>query len=132
MMSVRGDSAPSPRPRAALQLRRRAHRGRRSGDPAESGEAGKHLPDCMGAPARPRASGRSRASPSTLQRYLESSNINFMLVMTETVQDYLKAIWMLDRTGSVSTSALAERLSVTAASATAMIKRLAGVGLVRH
>jgi DtxR family transcriptional regulator, Mn-dependent transcriptional regulator len=55
-----------------------------------------------------------------------------MLVMTETVQDYLKAIWMLDRTGSVSTSALAERLGVTAASATAMIKRLAGVGLVRH
>ena len=39
---------------------------------------------------------------------------------------------MLDRTGSVSTSALAERLGVTAASATAMIKRLAGVGLVRH
>ena len=55
-----------------------------------------------------------------------------MLVMTETVQDYLKAIWMLDRSGSVSTSALAERLGVTAASATAMIKRLAGVGLVRH
>jgi DtxR family transcriptional regulator, Mn-dependent transcriptional regulator len=55
-----------------------------------------------------------------------------MLVMTETVQDYLKAIWMLDRSGNVSTSALAERLGVTAASATAMIKRLASVGLVRH
>jgi DtxR family Mn-dependent transcriptional regulator len=55
-----------------------------------------------------------------------------MLVMTETVQDYLKAIWMLDRTDNVSTSALAERLGVTAASATAMIKRLASVGLVRH
>jgi DtxR family Mn-dependent transcriptional regulator len=67
-----------------------------------------------------------------LQEGLESSNIRFMLVMTETVQDYLKAIWMLDRSGSVSTSALAERLGVTAASATAMIKRLAGVGLVRH
>jgi DtxR family transcriptional regulator, Mn-dependent transcriptional regulator len=55
-----------------------------------------------------------------------------MLVMTETVQDYLKAIWMLDRSGSVTTSALAERLGVTAASATAMIKRLASVGLVSH
>jgi DtxR family Mn-dependent transcriptional regulator len=55
-----------------------------------------------------------------------------MLVMTETVQDYLKAIWMLDRSGAVSTSALAERLGVTAASATAMIKRLAKVGLVGH
>jgi DtxR family transcriptional regulator, Mn-dependent transcriptional regulator len=55
-----------------------------------------------------------------------------MLVMTETVQDYLKAIWMLDRSGAVTTSALAERLGVTAASATAMIKRLASVGLVRH
>ncbi len=52
--------------------------------------------------------------------------------MTETVQDYLKAIWMLDRSGSVTTSALAERLGVTAASATAMIKRLASVGLVSH
>ena len=53
--------------------------------------------------------------------------------MTETVQDYLKAIWMLDRSRSnVTTSALAERLGVTAASATAMIKRLASVGLVRH
>jgi DtxR family Mn-dependent transcriptional regulator len=55
-----------------------------------------------------------------------------MLVMTETVQDYLKAIWMLDRSGTVTTSALAERLGVTAASATAMIKRLASVGLVSH
>ena len=52
--------------------------------------------------------------------------------MTETVQDYLKAIWMLIAAGSVTTSALAERLGVTAASATAMIKRLASVGLVRH
>jgi DtxR family Mn-dependent transcriptional regulator len=60
--------------------------------------------------------------------------MKFMLVMTETVQDYLKAIWMLDQngSGSVTTSALAERLGVTAASATAMIKRLASVGLVRH
>ncbi len=41
---------------------------------------------------------------------------------------------MLDRSsdGNVTTSALAERLGVTAASATAMIKRLASVGLVRH
>ena len=52
--------------------------------------------------------------------------------MTETVQDYLKAIWMLERSGTVTTSALAERLGVTAASATAMIKRLASVGLVSH
>ena len=35
-----------------------------------------------------------------------------MLVMTETVQDYLKAIWMLDRSGNVTTSALAERLGL--------------------
>jgi DtxR family Mn-dependent transcriptional regulator len=55
-----------------------------------------------------------------------------MLVMTETVQDYLKAIWMLNRSGTVTTSALAERLGVTAASATAMIKRLASVGLISH
>ena len=52
--------------------------------------------------------------------------------MTETVQDYLKAIWMLDRSGSVTTNALAERLGVTAASATAMVKKLAGLGLVEH
>ena len=58
-----------------------------------------------------------------------------MLVMTETVQDYLKAIWMLDRSGAVSTSALAERLSVTVASASTVTATWchassAGTGLV--
>lgn len=53
------------------------------------------------------------------------------------VQDYLKAIYMLsggDDNGAspVPTSAVSERLSVTAASATNMLKKLAGLGLVEH
>jgi len=50
------------------------------------------------------------------------------------VQDYAKAIYALERrTGEpVGTNALAERLGVTAASASSMVKRLDGLGLVAH
>jgi DtxR family transcriptional regulator, Mn-dependent transcriptional regulator len=50
------------------------------------------------------------------------------------VQDYAKAIYSLSRRGEqpVTTSALAERLHVSAASASAMAKRLAELGLVSH
>jgi DtxR family Mn-dependent transcriptional regulator len=51
---------------------------------------------------------------------------------SESVQDYLKAIWKLELTGDMSTSALAESLRVTPASATAMLKKLATLGLVVH
>ena len=53
--------------------------------------------------------------------------------MSDVVEDYLKAIYKLSSgDGKVSTSALAERLGVTAPSATNMITRLAEMGLVRH
>jgi DtxR family Mn-dependent transcriptional regulator len=53
--------------------------------------------------------------------------------MSDVVQDYLKAIYKLQTTaGKVSTSALAERMGVTAPSATNMIQRLADLGLLRH
>lgn len=50
------------------------------------------------------------------------------------VEDYTKAIYALEqRAGqSVSTNALAERLGVTAASASGMVKRLGELGLVAH
>ena len=50
------------------------------------------------------------------------------------VQDYAKAIYALEtREGAaVSTNALAERLDVSPASASAMVKRLDGLGLVSH
>ena len=50
------------------------------------------------------------------------------------VQDYAKAIYSLSRRGSetVATSALADRLDVSPASASAMAKRLAELGLVSH
>jgi DtxR family Mn-dependent transcriptional regulator len=53
---------------------------------------------------------------------------------TEAVQDYAKAIYSLEARGEepVPTSAIAERLSVSAASASAMVKRLAEQGLVEH
>lgn len=49
-------------------------------------------------------------------------------------QDYLKAIYKLaeDTQGSVSTSALAERLAVAQPSVSAMVKKLAAEGLLEH
>ena len=64
-----------------------------------------------------------------------------MSIATETgplrssaVEDYSKAIYGLqERDGrAVSTTALAERLGVTAASASGMVKRLCELGLVTH
>ena len=50
----------------------------------------------------------------------------------ESGEDYLKAIWRLERRGRVTTSALAEELGVSAASATGMLKKLASLNLVAH
>lgn len=52
---------------------------------------------------------------------------------TQAVEDYLKTIYDLGRgEAAVTTSALAERLDVTAASVTGMVKKLAGMNLVTH
>ena len=55
---------------------------------------------------------------------------------TAAVQDYLKAIHVLEEESStpaaVATQALADRLAVSAASATNMLKKLASLGLVDH
>src|SRR3984957_18518610 len=53
---------------------------------------------------------------------------------TSAIEDYTKAIYALESRGgdAVSTNALAERLGVTAASASGMVKRLGELGLVEH
>jgi DtxR family transcriptional regulator, Mn-dependent transcriptional regulator len=53
---------------------------------------------------------------------------------TSAIEDYAKAIYSLEeREGeAVSTNALADRLGVTAASASGMVKRLGELGLVEH
>ena len=53
---------------------------------------------------------------------------------TAAVEDYAKAIYALSHDGRdpVSTNSLAERLGVTPASASAMVKRLDEMGLARH
>ena len=50
------------------------------------------------------------------------------------IENYAKAIYALEQrgTGPVTTNALAERLGVTAASASSMAKKLARLGLVTH
>ena len=55
-------------------------------------------------------------------------------VNTEAVEDYAKAIYALERRGNgpVGTNALAERLGVSPGAATAMVKRLAELGLAKH
>src|SRR4051794_21826364 len=54
--------------------------------------------------------------------------------VTSAVEDYAKAIYALEARcdGTVSTNALADRLGVSAASASAMVKKLDGLGLVSH
>ena len=52
---------------------------------------------------------------------------------SEALQDYVKQIYMLQAdSGRATTSAVADRLGVSAASATAMFKKLADAGLVEH
>jgi DtxR family Mn-dependent transcriptional regulator len=53
---------------------------------------------------------------------------------TEAIEDYAKAIYTLalQREGPVLTGELADRLEVTPATATAMLKRLDEMGLVEH
>ena len=52
---------------------------------------------------------------------------------TPVVEDYLKAIWMLQQQESpVATSRIAERLGLTSAAVTAMVKRLDEQGVLRH
>ena len=55
-------------------------------------------------------------------------------IRTPAVEDYAKAIYALQMRDEqpVSTTALAERLGVTAASASGMVKRLGELGLVTH
>jgi DtxR family Mn-dependent transcriptional regulator len=55
-------------------------------------------------------------------------------IRSPAVQDYAKAIYALERRDgeTVSTNALAERLGVTPASASGMVKRLGELGLVEH
>ncbi len=56
--------------------------------------------------------------------------------VSETAEDYVKAIYALEhassQTAPVGTNDLARRLNVSAASASAMVKKLAGHGLVSH
>jgi len=54
-------------------------------------------------------------------------------MLSQAVQDYLKAIYKLqEQGGAVSTTALAAAMEVTAASATGMVKKLASLRLARH
>ena len=52
--------------------------------------------------------------------------------LTPAVEDFLKAVYALARPEPASTTALANALGVTAASVTAMAKRLAEAGLLDH
>jgi len=56
------------------------------------------------------------------------------ITRSSAVEDYAKAIYALERRGgeAVTTNSLAERLGVTAGSASGMVKRLGELGLVEH
>jgi len=54
-------------------------------------------------------------------------------MLSNAVRDYMKQIYLLERRdGKATTSALADAMGVSAASATSMVKKLAGLGFVEH
>jgi len=54
-------------------------------------------------------------------------------MLSDAVQDYMKQIYLLERRdGKATTSVLADAMGVSAASATSMVKKLAGLGFVEH
>jgi DtxR family Mn-dependent transcriptional regulator len=54
-------------------------------------------------------------------------------MQSEAVQDYVKQIYLLQaQSGKATTNELAERMAVSAAATTAMVKKLAEMGLVEH
>ncbi|HAY35918.1 MAG TPA: DtxR family transcriptional regulator [Bacteroidetes bacterium] len=53
-------------------------------------------------------------------------------MLSQSVEDYLKAIYKLQAENPVSTTDLAEKLNITAASVTNMAKRLSSLGLVTY
>src|SRR3954467_12883450 len=62
------------------------------------------------------------------------AKLRFVESVTSAVEDYAKAIYALETrcAGAVSTNAIADRLGVSAASASSMVKKLDGLGLVSH
>jgi DtxR family transcriptional regulator, Mn-dependent transcriptional regulator len=63
------------------------------------------------------------------------NDISLLDEVSPAIQDYVKALYMLAGEGSerpVPTTAVAERLGVSAASATKMLKRLDALGLASH
>jgi DtxR family Mn-dependent transcriptional regulator len=53
-------------------------------------------------------------------------------LLSSQAEDYLKTIYSLSQTGRVTTQAIADRLGVTPASVTGMLKKLNELGLVEH
>ena len=65
--------------------------------------------------------------------YTKISSMEDQTSLSSAIQDYLKGIYALESEGvRATTSALAERMGVSAPSATAMAKRLAELGLVER
>src|SRR3954464_2268083 len=62
------------------------------------------------------------------------AKLQIVETVTSAVEDYAKAIYALETRGgaAVSNNALADRLRVSAASASSMVKKLAEMGLVAH
>jgi DtxR family transcriptional regulator, Mn-dependent transcriptional regulator len=72
------------------------------------------------------------ANPGPAPRRLRRDQ-TFLAGLSDAVQDYLREIYKLrNEAGRVKTSTLAQRMGVAPPSATAMVKRLAKLGLVEH
>ena len=52
--------------------------------------------------------------------------------ISSSIEDYLKAVWLTAKTGSASTSALAEQLGISAPSVSGMLRKLQTLGFVEY
>ena len=121
-----------PEPRRA-DVRRRGGSDRAGGRPDRACHPRRQRPPAASARGgrashRPRGDVRDRTDGVALMAATRAETSE----ISNAVQDYAKAIWSIgQRTDApVSTSAIAERLDVSPASASAMVKRLESLGLV--
>ncbi len=68
----------------------------------------------------------------SLVKNIINNYANFIVMLSQAIQDYLKTIYKLENSGAVSTTAIAKELNISGASVTGMLKRLSTMKLVDY
>src|SRR5918912_2042007 len=98
---------------------------------SNSNPRGSTSPDAR--PQNMNASSGSGLCPSRISTGGEATIFGVSKPVSEAIQDYLKEIYKLEAAGErATTSAIARRMDVAPSSVTAMVKKLAALGLADH